>query len=63
VSLAASLALFGAYDLKHPAALNGPQFLTSSILQHPFSVVDGELAVPAGAGLGVEIEETKLPSG
>ena len=33
VSLAASLALFGAFQLKHPAALNGPQFLTRSFLR------------------------------
>lgn len=63
LSLAASLSLFGAYDLPHPAALNGPQFLTNSILREPFQVVDGELSVPKGAGLGVEIDETKLPPG
>ncbi len=60
ISLAASLALYGAYDLKHPAALNGPQFLSGSILQHPFEVKDGELTVPTGYGLGVEVDETKL---
>jgi L-alanine-DL-glutamate epimerase-like enolase superfamily enzyme len=60
LSLAAALALFGAYDLEHPAALNGPQFLSSSILKAPLEVTDGQLAVPAGPGLGVEIEEGKL---
>jgi L-alanine-DL-glutamate epimerase-like enolase superfamily enzyme len=60
LSLAASLALFGAYDLKYPAALNGPQFLKGSILQRPFEVKNGELAVPSGPGLGVEVDETKL---
>jgi len=60
LSLAASLALFGAYDLPYAAALNGPQFLDGSILKQPFVVVAGELAVPTGAGLGVEIDETKL---
>ncbi len=60
LSLAASLVLYGAYDLKYPAALNGPQFLSGSILQRPFEVKDGELAVPAGHGLGVEVDETKL---
>jgi len=60
VSLAASLALYGAYDLNYPAALNSPQFLDGSILKQPFCVVDGELGVPTGAGLGVEIEEMKL---
>ncbi|MFA6545626.1 MAG: enolase C-terminal domain-like protein, partial [Limisphaerales bacterium] len=60
LSLAASLALYGAYDLKYPAALNGPQFLNASILKHPFVVKDGELAVPAGHGLGVEVDEAKM---
>ena len=60
ISLAASLALFGAYDLKYPAALNGPQFLTTSILKHPFTVVDGCLPVPAGSGLGVAVDEAKI---
>ena len=60
LSLAASLALYGAYDLKYPAALNGPQFLSGSILKHPFEVKDGELAVPTGHGLGVEVDEAKL---
>lgn len=60
ISLAASLALFGAYDLKYPAALNGPQFLTTSILKHPFTVVDGCLPVPTGSGLGVAVDEAKI---
>lgn len=60
LSLAASLALYGAYDLKYPAALNGPQFLSGSILKHPFEVANGELAVPTGAGLGVEVDEGKI---
>jgi L-alanine-DL-glutamate epimerase-like enolase superfamily enzyme len=60
VSLAAALALYGAYDLKYPAALNGPQFLEGSILKQPFEVVGGEVAVPLGAGLGIDVEENKL---
>jgi L-alanine-DL-glutamate epimerase-like enolase superfamily enzyme len=60
ISLAASLALYGAYDLKYPAALNGPQFLSGSILKQPFEVKNGELAVPTGYGLGVEVDEVKL---
>ena len=60
LSLAASLALFGAYDLQFPAALNGLQFLKGSILKKPFELVDGQLAVPAGVGLGVEVDEAKL---
>ena len=60
VSLAASLILYGAYDLKYPAALNGPQFIEGSVLQKPFQVVDGKLAVPTGPGLGVDIDESKI---
>jgi muconate cycloisomerase len=40
--------------------LNGPQFLSGSILKQPFEVKDGELAVPDGPGLGVEVDEAKL---
>ena len=60
VSLAASLILYGAYDLKYPAALNGPQFINGSLLKQPFQVENGELAVPAGPGLGVDIDEGKI---
>lgn len=60
VSLAASLALYGAYGLKHPAALNGPQFLAGSFLKVPFAVSGGALAVPTGPGLGVEVQEDKI---
>jgi L-alanine-DL-glutamate epimerase-like enolase superfamily enzyme len=60
VSLAASLVLFGAYGLKYPAALNGPQFLAGSFLKQPFQVEGGALRVPTGAGLGVEVDEGKV---
>jgi len=60
VSLAASLQLFGAYRLAYPAALNGLQFLASSYLKTPFELKEGALEVPAGAGLGVEVDEEKL---
>ena len=61
ISLAAALALYGAYGLKYPAALNGPQFLAGlSILKHPFVPIAGQLAVPSGPGLGIEIDEPAL---
>ncbi len=60
VSLAASLQLYGAYQLKYPAALNGLQFLAGSYLKTPFQLKDGALEVPGGPGLGVEIDEDKL---
>ena len=60
LSLAASLALYGAYDLRYPAALNGPQFLDGSILKRPLAVSAGQLTVPTGPGLGVEVDEEKM---
>ena len=62
LSLAASLALYGAYDLKYPAALNGPQFLQGSLLRQPFVVKNGELEVPVAPGLGVDVDESKIAS-
>jgi L-alanine-DL-glutamate epimerase-like enolase superfamily enzyme len=62
LALAASLALFGAFDLQYPAALNGPQFLASSILRRPLTATDGQLPVPVGSGLGVEVDEERLTS-
>jgi L-alanine-DL-glutamate epimerase-like enolase superfamily enzyme len=61
LSLAASLILYGAYELKYPAALNGPQFLAGTVLRRPFEVSRGQLAVPSGPGLGVEVDEAQLP--
>lgn len=63
VSLAASLQLYGAYQLQYPAALNGLQFLASSYLQQPFVLKDGALEVPTGPGLGVTVDEKKLRKG
>jgi len=60
LSLAASLILYGAYGLKKPAALNGPQFLTADLLKQPLSIAQGIAQVPTGPGLGVEIDEEKL---
>jgi L-alanine-DL-glutamate epimerase-like enolase superfamily enzyme len=57
IALAASLALFGAYGLKYPAALNGLQFLTGSFLKKPFALENGALRVPTAPGLGVEVDE------
>jgi len=60
LSLAASLLLYGAYDLKFPAALNGPQFLDGSILQTPLQPVDGAIPLPRGVGLGVAVDEAEM---
>ena len=63
ISLAASLGLFGAYQLAKPAALNGCQFLAASVLKQPFAPCNGFLEVPQGPGLGVEVDEELLPEG
>ena len=60
ISLAATLALYGAYGLKTPAALNGPQFLTADVLKQPLAVTNGTIEVPKGPGLGVEVDEAKV---
>jgi L-alanine-DL-glutamate epimerase-like enolase superfamily enzyme len=60
LSLAAAAQLYAAYDLDTPAALNGPQFLDGSILRTPLEPTDGELPVPTGPGLGVEVDPARL---
>ncbi|HWR51040.1 MAG TPA: DUF6807 family protein [Bryobacteraceae bacterium] len=61
VALAATLQLYAAYELKYPAALNGPQFLEgTSFLKRPVEVRDGYATVPAGPGLGVEVDEERV---
>jgi len=60
VSLAANLALYGAFNLNKPAALNGPQFLDADVLAEPLKITDGTAQVPAGPGLGVQVDEAKV---
>ncbi len=60
ISLAATLGLFGAFGLTKPAALNGPQFLTTDVLAEPLKVVGDKIEVPTGPGLGVEVDESKV---
>jgi L-alanine-DL-glutamate epimerase-like enolase superfamily enzyme len=60
VSLAASLILYAAHGLERPAALNGPQFLSGSILAQPLVPADGQIEAPVGPGLGVDVDEEKL---
>lgn len=60
VSLAASLILYGAYGLKFPAALNGPQFLGASVIKEPFEAKSGKVRIPKGPGLGIEVDEAKV---
>jgi L-alanine-DL-glutamate epimerase-like enolase superfamily enzyme len=60
LALAATLHLYTAFGLKKPAALNGPQFLTASVLKEPLMVSSGRMACPTGPGLGVEVDEASL---
>jgi L-alanine-DL-glutamate epimerase-like enolase superfamily enzyme len=62
VALAASLGLYSSHGLAKPAALNGPQFLTADILARPLSIQDDIAQVPAGPGLGIEVDEQKVQS-
>ena len=50
LSLAASLALFAAYGLEKPAALNGPQYQRDSILVEPIRVAGDRAHGPAARG-------------
>ena len=60
LSLAASLHLFTSGGLELPAALNGPQFLTGSILRTPPAPNGDQLAAPSGPGLGVDVDDTAM---
>lgn len=60
LSFAATLQLYAGMQLARPAALNGPQFLTTDVLQHAIEVRDGMVTVPTGPGLGVEVDLAKL---
>lgn len=60
LSFAGCLALFGAYNLERPAALNAPQFLSGSILSKPLTIEGDQATVPIGSGLGVRVDPEKL---
>ncbi|MFO0931031.1 MAG: enolase C-terminal domain-like protein [Gemmataceae bacterium] len=60
LALAAALLLYGACDFTRPCALNGPQFLSGSVLKKPLTAENGEMAVPDGPGLGVEVDPDRV---
>jgi L-alanine-DL-glutamate epimerase-like enolase superfamily enzyme len=60
ISLAATLVLYGAFQYKLPAALNGPQFINKSVLKNPFQPQNGKLSIPQKYGLGIEVDEDKI---
>jgi L-alanine-DL-glutamate epimerase-like enolase superfamily enzyme len=60
IAMAASLALFAAFGLDKPAALNGPQFLQADVLAQPLPITGDLAEVPAGPGLGIQVDEAKV---
>jgi L-alanine-DL-glutamate epimerase-like enolase superfamily enzyme len=60
ISFAATLALFGAFGLAKPAALNGLQFLTADVLAQSLKVEKNIIHVPQGAGLGIRVDQAKV---
>jgi muconate cycloisomerase len=60
LGFAASVHLFAAYGIALPADLNGPQFIAEDYLAEPLPIERQIARVPAGPGLGVEIDESKL---
>ena len=60
IAMAASLGLYGAFGLKKPAAINGPQFLTTDVLKNPLHIENGMAHIPDGPGLGIEVDEDKV---
>ncbi|MDX8053888.1 enolase C-terminal domain-like protein [Lentzea sp. BCCO 10_0798] len=59
VGLAASLHLFAAHGIAGPADLNGRQFVSSPYASG-ITVENGRAQVPAGPGLGVEVDEAAV---
>ncbi|GAA2025710.1 enolase C-terminal domain-like protein [Catenulispora yoronensis] len=60
VGLAASLHLFSAFGVTGPVDLNGRQFVASPYAPTTVRVEDGWADVPAGPGLGVEVDEAAV---
>jgi L-alanine-DL-glutamate epimerase-like enolase superfamily enzyme len=60
IAMAATLGLYGAFGLKKPAALNGPQFLTADVLKNPLRIENGMAHIPDRPGLGIEVDEAKV---
>jgi L-alanine-DL-glutamate epimerase-like enolase superfamily enzyme len=60
IALAASAGLFSARGIDAPAALNGPQFISETVLSLPLAIEGDRLSVPEGPGLGIEVDEEKV---
>lgn len=60
LGLATACHLFSAFGIGTPADLNGRQFVESPFVQQPLHVEGGRVYVPDGAGLGIDVDESKL---
>lgn len=61
VSTAASAHLFATFaDLQWGTELFGPLLITEEILAQPLDYSDFELTVPAGPGLGIELDDARI---
>lgn len=56
LGLAAGLHLAAAFDI-NPLALNGPQYIDTRFLRRRVWTGGGQVALPTGPGLGVEVDE------
>jgi L-alanine-DL-glutamate epimerase-like enolase superfamily enzyme len=60
ISLSAALAVFAAFGLDRPAALNGPQYLGATVVRGGLPIQGDQARVPSGPGLGIEVDTAKL---
>lgn len=60
LGLLASAHLFRYLELTEPVDLNGPMFLKDDPVEGDWPVVNGEVILPDGPGIGCRISETKL---
>lgn len=57
IGLAANLQLAAAYDVSLPAELSSGDTLSHTLLREPLDVRGGQIFVPSGTGLGVDLDE------
>ena len=48
-------------DIKYKSELSGyPEWIQDEIIKEPICVTDGQITVPKGPGIGVELDEVKI---
>ncbi|MFD9733307.1 muconate/chloromuconate family cycloisomerase [Umezawaea sp. NPDC059074] len=60
IGTSAAAQLFGTWPVVHGCDLIGPLLMTDDVVVEPVSYENGDLVVPRGPGLGVELDEQKL---